>query len=363
MPKTKIFLVAAARPNFMKIAPIWHETQKHLDRCEPMLVHTGQHYDKNMSDVFFEGLGLPKPHIHLGVGGGSHAENTGGVMVEFEKACLEHEPDIVVVCGDVNSTIACALTAKKLWIKVAHVEAGLRSNDWSMPEEINRLATDAISDLLLTPSIDGNENLGREAADAGRVHLVGNIMIDSLIGAIERSRDRVAYERFGAQKNGYGLVTLHRPSNVDDPASLRRIFDALVAVEAPIIFPVHPRTRKVMADHGIGEGCADGPHPVHLADPMPYDDFVNLTMNAKFVLTDSGGIQEETTYLGIPCLTLRPNTERPITITQGTNELVTLETLEGHLATIIAGRWKKGTVPEFWDGHTAERIVALLLEV
>lgn len=362
MPKKLIFLVAAARPNFMKIAPIWHELQKHLDRCEPVLVHTGQHYDKNMSDVFFEDLGLPKPHIHLGVGGGSHAENTGGVMIEFEKACRERKPDLVVVCGDVNSTIACALTAKKLWIDVAHVESGLRSGDWSMPEEINRLATDAISDYLLTPSRDADENLGREAAAAGRIHFVGNIMIDSLVGALERAKGRKAYERFGVGAKEYGLVTLHRPSNVDDPDSLRTIFDTLVAVEAPIVFPVHPRTRKVMAEHGIGAGCADGPHPVHLADPMPYDDFVNLTMNARFVLTDSGGIQEETTYLGIPCLTLRPNTERPITITEGTNELVTLESLPGHLATILAGKWKQGAVPELWDGRTAARIVKVLLE-
>ncbi len=362
MSRTRIFLVAAARPNFMKIAPIWHELQKHLDRCDPWLIHTGQHYDKNMSDVFFEDLGLPKPHVHLGVGGGSHAENTGGVMIEFEKACIEHKPDVVVVCGDVNSTVACALTAKKLWIKVAHVEAGLRSNDWSMPEEINRLATDAISDLLLTPSQDGNDNLGREAADKGRVHLVGNIMIDSLAGALDRAKDRAAYERFGAEQGSYGLVTLHRPSNVDDPDSLRTIFAALKAVEAPIIFPVHPRTRKVMAEHGIGEDAAEGPFPIHLADPMPYDDFVNLTMNAKFVLTDSGGIQEETTYLGIPCLTLRPNTERPITITMGTNELTTLELLPGHLTTVMAGEWKKGEVPPLWDGRTAERIAALLLD-
>jgi UDP-N-acetylglucosamine 2-epimerase (non-hydrolysing) len=359
---TKIFLVAAARPNFMKIAPIWHELQKRLDRCEPHLIHTGQHYDKNMSDVFFEDLGLPKPHFHLGVGGGSHAQNTGGVMMEFETICMEHKPDLVVVCGDVNSTIACALTAKKLWIKVAHVESGLRSNDWSMPEEINRLATDAISDYLLTPSRDADENLGREAADAGRVHLVGNIMIDSLVGALDRAKDRATYESFGVEAKQYGLVTLHRPSNVDDPDSLRTIFDNLLTVQAPIIFPVHPRTRKVMAEHGIGEGCDQGEFPVYLADPMPYNDFVNLTMNAKFVLTDSGGIQEETTYLGIPCLTLRPNTERPITITQGTNELVTLDSLPGFLATIMAGEWKTGSVPELWDGKTAARIADVLLE-
>ena len=360
--KKKIFLVAAARPNFMKIAPIWHETQKHLDRCEPILVHTGQHYDKNMSDVFFEGLGLPKPHIHLGVGGGTHAENTGGVIIEFEKACLEHAPDLVVVCGDVNSTIACALTAKKLWIDVAHVEAGLRSNDWTMPEEINRLATDAISDLLLTPSRDAHENLGPAVMESGRVRFVGNIMIDSLVRSIEAARDRAVYDTFGVADGDYGLVTLHRPSNVDDPDSLRSIFASLTAVEAPVIFPVHPRTRKVMAENGIGLDCDRAEHPVHLAEPLPYHDFLNLMMHARFVLTDSGGIQEETTYLGIPCLTLRPNTERPITIIEGTNELTTLERLPGQMDRILSGEWKKGHVPELWDGRTAGRLVDALLE-
>jgi UDP-N-acetylglucosamine 2-epimerase (non-hydrolysing) len=284
------------------------------------------------------------------------------VIIEFEKACLEHKPDLVVVCGDVNSTIACALTAKKLWIKVAHVESGLRSGDWSMPEEINRLATDAISDYLLTPSRDADENLGREAADAGRVHLVGNIMIDSLVGALEQARDLDVCKRFNVKQGEYGLVTLHRPSNVDDPESLRSIFASIQSTGAPIIFPVHPRTRKVMADNKIGEGCDQGDTPVHLAQPMPYHDFVNLTMNAKFVLTDSGGIQEETTYLGIPCLTLRPNTERPITITMGTNELSTLALLPEQLSRIMSGNWKKGEVPELWDGGTARRIAKVLLE-
>jgi len=359
----KFLLVAAARPNFMKIAPIWHELQKHLDRCEPLLVHTGQHYDKNMSDVFFEELGLPRPHVHLGIGAGSHAEQSGQVMIAFEKVCQELKPALVVVVGDVNSTLACSITAKKLWIPVAHVEAGLRSRDWTMPEEINRLVTDAISDLLLTPSRDADENLAREGVAPERVRLVGNVMIDSLAPAVDRVRERDVPSRFGLAKGSYGLVTLHRPSNVDDPASLRRIFDALLAVEAPIIFPVHPRTHKILEAHGIGAGADKAPHPVHLAGPMPYDDFVNLTLNARFVLTDSGGIQEETTWLGIPCLTLRPNTERPITVTEGTNELATLASLPEQMARITAGRWKQGRIPDLWDGRAAGRIAAALLEL
>ncbi len=362
MPERKtILLVAAARPNFMKIAPIWHELQHHLDRCEPLLLHTGQHYDANMSDVFFADLGLPRPHVHLGIGGGSHAENTGGVMIAFEKVCLERRPDMVVVVGDVNSTLACSVTARKLQIPVAHVEAGLRSRDWTMPEEINRLVTDAISDLLLTPSRDADENLLREGVAPERIRLVGNIMIDSLTRAIARVKDRAVYRRFGLGEREYGLVTLHRPANVDDPGSLRRILDALERMPAPVLFPVHPRTRKVMETNGITV-TGNGEHPLVLTEPLPYDDFVNLTMHARFVLTDSGGIQEETTWLGIPCLTLRPNTERPITITEGTNELATVESLPEQLRRIAEGRWKKGRIPELWDGHTAERIVAALLE-
>ena len=357
-----ILLVAAARPNFMKIAPLWHELQRRGDACEPLLLHTGQHYDANMSDVFFRDLGLPEPHIHLGVGGGTHAENTGGVMIAFEKVCLERRPDLVVVVGDVNSTLACSITARKLQIPVAHVEAGLRSRDWTMPEEINRLVTDAISDLLLTPSADADENLRREGVAPERIRRVGNIMIDSLVKAIARVKERAVYERFGLGAREYGLVTLHRPSNVDDPTSLARILQALADVPAPVLFPVHPRTRKVMETHGVTVPDG-GVHPVIVTEPLPYDDFVNLTMHCRFVLTDSGGIQEETTWLGIPCLTLRPNTERPVTITEGTNELATLDSLPDQLRRITEGRWKKGRVPELWDGHTAERIADALLEL
>ncbi len=358
MPK-KIFLIAAARPNFMKVAPLWRAMAARPG-LQPLLIHTGQHYDHNMSDVFFEDLGLPAPHFHLGVGGGSHAQQTAGVMVKFEELCLAEHPDLVVVVGDVNATMATSITAAKLHIPVAHVEAGLRSRDMTMPEEINRLLTDSIADLLFTPSPDGDANLLAEGVAPARIRLVGNIMIDSLVRSVERARTYDTCERFGLAPGGFGVVTLHRPANVDDPASLTRILEVLVGMRIPLVFPVHPRTRAVMRQHDLDARCGLTGSLVILADPLGYYEFMNLVVNAKLVLTDSGGIQEETTWLGIPCLTLRPNTERPVTITEGTNELATVDSLAGQAATILAGNWKKGRVPDLWDGATAPRVVDAL---
>jgi UDP-N-acetylglucosamine 2-epimerase (non-hydrolysing) len=312
-----------------------------------------------MSEIFFADLGLPQPHRHLGVGSGSHAEQTAGVMLKFEQVCRDEKPDCVVVVGDVNATMAATIAAKKLLIDVAHVEAGLRSGDRTMPEEINRILTDSIADLLLTPSPDADENLLREGVEEERIHRVGNIMIDSLVDALERARDRACHDRFGLGAREYGLVTLHRPANVDDPALLRRLLDGLRDLEYPLIFPVHPRTRKVMTDCGLADLFA-ATGPLRLCDPLGYDDFLNLTLNARFVLTDSGGIQEETTYLGIPCLTMRPGTERPITITEGTNELVTLDTMTSLVGRVLDGQWKQGRVPARWDGQTAGRIAEVI---
>jgi len=353
----KIFLIAAARPNFMKVAPMWRAMAARSNRLQPMLIHTGQHYDKNMSDVFFEDLGLPKPHVHLGVGGGSHAQQTGGVMIKFEELCLAEKPDLVIVVGDVNATMATSVVAAKLHIPVAHVEAGLRSRDMTMPEEINRLMTDAIADLLFTPSPDADENLRNEGVAESRIKLVGNIMIDSLVQSVEKARELGAYAKLGLTAGDYGVVTLHRPANVDDPANLARILDVLTNVELPLVFPVHPRTLAVMQEHDLKAQCGLADSQLILAEPMGYYEFMNLIIHAKMVLTDSGGLQEETTFLGIPCLTLRPNTERPITISQGTSELSTVELLPGQVARILAGEWKTGTVPELWDGKTASRII------
>jgi len=356
-----IHLIAAARPNFMKVAPLWRALQAATDRFETRLIHTGQHYDHNMSDVFFADLGLPHPHHHLGVGSGTHAEQTAGVMLAYEKLAMDERPAMVMVVGDVNATVAVTLAAKKLHIPVAHVEAGLRSGDRTMPEEINRLLTDAVADLLLTPSPDGDAHLLAEGTDPSRIHRVGNIMIDSLVGALEKARPRRKFADFDCEENAYGLVTLHRPANVDDPALLEKLFTGLANLEFPLIFPVHPRTRRVMDETGLWERFAAVP-TLHLIGPLGYDDFLNLTMHARLVITDSGGIQEETTYLGIPCLTMRPNTERPITIDEGTNELITLDTLQARAEVAINGQWKRGQVPDLWDGHTAERIVTVLTE-
>jgi UDP-N-acetylglucosamine 2-epimerase (non-hydrolysing) len=355
-----VHLIAAARPNFMKVAPLWQAFAARGDRFRVRLIHTGQHYDPNMSDVFFRDLGLPRPDVHLGVGSGSHAEQTATVMIKYEQVCRDERPDLVLVVGDVNSTMAVAITAKKLLVPVGHVEAGLRSRDWTMPEEVNRIVTDVICDHLFTPSRDADANLAAEGVAAERVHFVGNIMIDSLARAIEQARVLEVWRTLGVPAGGYGLVTLHRPANVDDPANLAGMIDAIVSLGVPLVFPVHPRTRKIMETAGLSGPAAARNGLVRLLDPVGYHDFLNLEMNARFIVTDSGGLQEESTWLGVPCLTLRPNTERPITITEGTNELVTLDSLPDAVARIVSGQWKRGRIPELWDGRTAERIVDVL---
>ncbi len=355
-----VHLIAAARPNFMKVAPLLHELRRRA-WCRPVLVHTGQHYDAAMSDVFFRDLGLPAPDHHLGVGSGSHAEQTAAVMVAYERLCRETQPDWVIVVGDVNSTMACALAAKKLCLPVAHLEAGLRSGDRTMPEEINRVVTDAVADLLWTPSADADDNLRREGVDPARIVLVGNIMIDSF----EMLRDRIAAEdgagRMGLAKGRYGVVTLHRPANVDCRESLERIVEALAAAAArlPLVLPLHPRTRSRLAEFDLLHRLAATPG-LHLAEPLPYIAFMSLVASARLVATDSGGIQEETSYLGIPCLTLRPNTERPITVELGTNRLVSVETLPGALTEALGGAPAEPRSIPLWDGRTAPRVAESL---
>ena len=356
-----IHLIAAARPNFMKIAPLFHALKRE-PWCDPAIVHTGQHYDANMSDAFFRDLQLPEPHRHLGIGSGTHAEQTGGVMMAYERLCQAERPDLTVVVGDVNSTMACTLAATKLLIPVAHLEAGLRSGDRTMPEEINRVVTDALCEILWTPSEDADRNLAREGVAAGRVSRVGNIMIDSyemMRPAIERAETR---NKLGLKPGGYAVVTLHRPANVDDATALEILSEAMIAIAAqlPLVFPAHPRTRKALTRFGLLERVANAPG-VHLVEPMGYIAFMSLMREAKAAITDSGGIQEETTYLGIPCLTLRPNTERPITVSRGTNRLVTATELGPAVGRILAGAWAKGERPELWDGATAGRVVADLV--
>jgi UDP-N-acetylglucosamine 2-epimerase (non-hydrolysing) len=368
----KIHLIAAARPNFMKIAPLYHALKKEA-WAEPVIVHTGQHYDLNMSNVFFEDLGIPEPDIHLGVGSGTHAEQTGQVMIAYEKILLENKPDLVVVVGDVNSTVACTLAAAKInqyngqqttghgrdrRPYVGHLEAGLRSFDRSMPEEINRLVTDALADILWTPSAGADENLIREGVSKDKIRLVGNIMIDSLEMLRDRIQAQAACEEFGLKQQAYGLVTLHRPSNVDEPEKLKKLFDLLsrISKKIPLVFPLHPRTRKNAANIGILPELEESKHFLIL-EPLNYIRFMNLVFNCRFALTDSGGIQEETTYLGIPCITLRPNTERPITITRGTNRLCSVSNLEAAVNSVLAEQKRQSIKIELWDGHTAERVV------
>tara|TARA_R110002049_G_scaffold147342_1_gene310159 strand:+ start:129490 stop:130581 length:1092 start_codon:yes stop_codon:yes gene_type:complete len=356
----KVHLIAAARPNFMKIAPLYHALEA-TDWCVPSLIHTGQHYDANMSDAFFNDLKMPKPHFHLEVGSGSHAEQTGKVMMAYEAVVNENRPDWIIVVGDVNPTIACAMVGAKLWIPVAHLEAGLRSGDMRMPEEVNRVLTDRIANLLWTPSIDGNENLKREGVDDEKVDLVGNIMIDSFeMMRAEIENDHTA-ESYGLKSNDFAVVTMHRPSNVDDKQTLSEIVDQLLAVsgKCQLVFPVHPRTRQKLVEFDL-LGKLEQADNLLIIEPQGYIQFMNLVTNSKLVITDSGGIQEETTYLNIPCLTLRENTERPITITQGTNQLIQANVLETSVNNVLAGNWKQGQCPPLWDGSTAKRVAESL---
>jgi UDP-N-acetylglucosamine 2-epimerase (non-hydrolysing) len=352
----KIHLIAAARPNFMKIAPLYHELMKR-DGMDPVIVHTGQHYDLNMSDVFFKDFDLPEPHIHLNVGSGSHAEQTGNVMIEYERVLIQEKPDLVVVVGDVNSTVAATLAAVKLGIKTAHLEAGLRSFDRTMPEEINRLVTDSIADYLWTPSPDGDENLIKEGVDPVKITQVGNIMIDSLEMLRSKIENIAFYERFNLNKGSYGLVTLHRPSNVDTPETLRKLCLVLSEISSrlPLIFPVHPRTASKLKENNL-EAILKNAANIHLTQPLGYKDFMSLVMGSRLLITDSGGVQEETTYLGIPCFTLRANTERPVTITQGTNQLCTHENILDRVDKMLAKNFSKGKKPALWDGRTASRV-------
>ncbi len=344
----------------MKIAPLYHALKKE-DWASPLIVHTGQHYDVNMSDAFFRDLGLPKPDIHLGVGSGTHAEQTGKVMMAYERILREERPDLTIVVGDVNSTMAATLAASKTDVAVAHLEAGLRSFDRTMPEEINRLVTDVLADLLWTPSRDAVENLMKEGIPAEKIRLVGNIMIDSLEmlrQKIERQND---YESFGLDPRAYGVVTLHRPSNVDDPKFLQNASEILIEIskKIPLVFPIHPRTRRNLEENHLLSKL-EKTKSLFMPEPLNYIRFMNLVFNCLFTITDSGGIQEETTYLGIPCRTLRENTERPITITHGTNQLCDLENLYGNIEEVLRNPTRIQRLIELWDGHTADRLVEML---
>ena len=361
MPETVLHLVVAARPNFMKVAPLYHALKRE-SWCRPILVHTGQHYDANMSAVFLADLGLPCPDIALGAGSGSHAVQTAAVMVAYEQECLRSRPDAVLVVGDVNSTMACAITARKLHLPVIHLEAGLRNGDRRLPEEINRVVTDTISDLLLTPSADADAHLLAEGIDPWRIVRVGNIMIDSYVMLREKICRRAAdWPCLLSLPGPYGVVTLHRPENVDALESLQATLAALAATarSLPLVFPVHPRTRKSLEAHGLWAALCALPGLI-LQEPLAYVDFMALVQGARLVITDSGGIQEETTFLGIPCLTLRENTERPITITQGTNRLTSMTSLGAAVKTVLDTRGTAPQCPPLWDGHTAERTVAVL---
>lgn len=359
----KIINVVGARPNFMKVAPI-HRLMVQSEKIEPVLVHTGQHYDEKMSEIFFEQLGLPKPDVYLGVGSDSHAKQTAKIMVEFEQVCLEHKPDIVLVVGDVNSTVACSLVAAKLGIKVCHVEAGLRSFDKRMPEEINRMVTDAISDYLFVSEISGLVHLREEGVDENKIFFVGNVMIDSLVHNLKKAEDSAMGEILDIKDDGYCLTTLHRPSNVDNKEKAQILVDTLTEMseKMDIVFPIHPRTEKTFKNFDLYDQLFANPK-IKLTEPASYFDFIYLMAHAKMIMTDSGGIQEETTYLKKPCLTLRENTERPITITEGTNILIKetdKDIIMENVNNILAGNTKKGKVPELWDGKTAERIVDIL---
>jgi len=344
----------------MKVAPLYHALAA-TDWARPILVHTGQHYDRNMSDAILEDLRVPEPDFHLGIGSGTHAEQTGNVMIAYEKVCLEHRPDWIVVVGDVNPTAACAMVGTKLWIPVVHLEAGLRSGDRRMPEEINRLVTDAIADVLWTPSPDADENLISEGIAEEKIDRIGNIMIDSFEMLREGIENANAAADLDLEAGNYALVTLHRPSNVDTMKTLQPIVEALLeaAESLPVVFVAHPRTINGLEKFSLKAALTEHPN-VKLLEPVPYIRFMSLVTGARAVITDSGGLQEETTYLGIPCLTLRENTERPITVSMGTNKLVNADCLGDELQNILNGNWRKGARPPLWDGKTAGRAVECL---
>jgi len=359
--KIKIIIVAAARPNFMKVAPLLKEIKKHK-KIKPILVHTGQHYDYQMSGVFFKELGVPKPGYNLGVKAGLHGEQTGKTMIEFEKVCLKEKPDLVIVVGDVNATLACALVAAKLHIKVAHIEAGLRSRDMSMPEEINRILTDHISDYLFTTEDEANKNLLKEGINKKKIFFVGDIMVDSLRLAQKKIKKINILNKFGFKKKNYIFLTMHRPSNVDNKKILTSLLQTLniISQKLPIIFPIHPRTKDRIKRFNLDNKLKN--KNIILTSPLSYSETVYLLINARLIITDSGGIQQETTSLGVPCLTIRENTERPITITQGTNVLCgyNQNKIIKETNKILAGKQKKSKIPKYWDGHTAERIIKML---
>ncbi len=366
----KIINVVGARPNFMKIAPLMAEYRRQ-GGIEPVLVHTGQHYDEKMSDLFFRQLEIPKPDVNLGVGSASHAVQTAEIMKAFEPVCLEHKPDAVLVVGDVNSTVACGITAVKMGIKLVHVEAGLRSGDRSMPEEINRVLTDSISDLLFCTEQSGVDNLLREGVDRGKIHMVGHVMIDTLLKNLEKARRSSGIldetrEKFGIDMDTFAVLTLHRPANVDDESVFARIVDALEAIstDMPVVFPVHPRTRKSVSGTAAGQKMEKNKNIV-MVEPLGYFDFLKLMSSARIVLTDSGGIQEETTVLKIPCITLRDNTERPVTAEIGSNQVAGTRTekiLEAY-GKVMDGKWREPQIPPLWDGRAAERIVEVLIRL
>ncbi|MCS7012861.1 MAG: UDP-N-acetylglucosamine 2-epimerase (non-hydrolyzing) [Chloroherpetonaceae bacterium] len=358
-------MVAGARPNFMKIAPIHRELQK-CQNYQSIILHTGQHYDEKMSKVFFQDLELPEPNIYLGVGSGSHAEQTAKIMVEFEKVLEREVPDMVIVVGDVNSTLACSIVAAKMLVPVAHVEAGLRSGDRTMPEEINRIVTDSISDVLFVSEPSGLHNLIKEGVPEEKIFYVGNVMIDSLVQQMPKANQSKVLETLGLKPKTYTLVTLHRPSNVDEKESLEkilRIFET-IAKKSKIVFPIHPRTQKMLETFGLMEK-AKSIEGLLLIEPQGYIEFLKLMKEAQLVITDSGGVQEETTVLGVPCLTMRENTERPITIEVGTNRLVGTDEKEVCQVALetLSGKVKRSKIPEKWDGRAAERIVQHLNEI
>jgi len=360
----KIINIVGARPNFMKIAPIQREMVKHR-QIHPVLLHTGQHYDEKMSKLFFEDLEMPQPDIYLGVGSGTHAQQTAKIMIEFEKVIEAKKPDLILVVGDVNSTAACSMVAAKMGVKIAHVEAGLRSFDRTMPEEINRIVTDALSDFLFVTEKSGMENLQREGISDKKIFFTGNVMIDSLVYFMQKAENSDILHQLRLNGQPYVLITLHRPSNVDVRENFVNLLDAFAEIEKElsIVFPIHPRSRKMMHQFGLDKKASKMKN-LKLLDPIGYLDFMQLMRRAKLVLTDSGGIQEETTYLGIPCLTMRENTERPVTIEIGTNILIGSDTEKVVTETkkILRGDVKNGMIPELWDGRAAERIVNILVE-